>query len=377
MIYLDYNATTPLSENVKQVITDNLDLFYNPSSMYKEGKLVNEKIQASRSAVAKLINAEEDQIVFTGCATESNNSVIQSCLAYSSGKRKHVIISAVEHPAIFETVEYYKSHTETEVTVVPVDELGRINIDEIERSVCPDTVLVSIMFVNNETGNIYPIKAVVDAVRKKNPNAFVHTDATQAVGKVDVDVKALGVDYLTLSGHKIHAPKGVGALFVKDSSSYIPYMHGGHQERNYRAGTENTLSILALGQAANDIINDNPVDRIRKLRDDFEEKVLRHIKGSRVLGDVKNRVGNTSCILIEGLNGIKICTMADEIDDICLSTGSACNSCEMVPSRVMRAMGISQIPIRISIGKYTKEDDLKKCLQALIKIQNKMRRSAL
>lgn len=374
MIYLDYNATTPLSENVKQVIIDNLNLFYNPSSMYKESNFAKEKINDARIYVSELINANDKQIIFTGCATESNNAVFNTCVNNSSKKNKNIIVSCVEHSAVLEAAKYYKKYRNVDVVFIPVDNKGRINILDIQKAINENTILVSIMLVNNEIGNIYPIKEIAEAVHQLNPSTYVHTDATQAIGKMNVDVQNLSVDFLTMSGHKFNAPKGIGALYIKRIDEYVPFLVGGHQEKNYRAGTENLLSIIALGQAAKDLLNFNEYDSIRRKRDFFERKVLSYIPGTKVLGDIDNRVCNTSCILFDQLNGIDICELVNSMDDICISSGSACNSIILEPSHVMKALGYNRIPIRVSIGKNTTDEELTKCFQSLIKTTKLLRK---
>lgn len=374
MIYLDYNATTPLSESVKQAIRESLDLFVNPSSMYKESETAKKKIQQARKNIGLLINAEENQVIFTGCATESNNAVVSTCVDGSKKAKKHIIVSSVEHSAIFETAKHYQKYRNVDVTFIPVDDKCRIDLNEIRDAVTENTVLVSVMLVNNEVGNIYPIKDIVKLVKEKNPSTMVHTDATQAIGKMDVDVRDLGVDFLTLSGHKFYAPKGIGALYVKNPDTFTPFMIGGHQEKGNRAGTENLLSIIAIGQAAEDIALFHDYGTIQAKRDQFEKNVLKFIAGSKILGDTENRICNTSCILIDGYSGIDICEMVNEIGDVCISSGSACNSIILEPSHVMKAMGINKIPIRVSIGKDTTDKELTKCLQALIKTTKLLKR---
>ena len=227
------------------------------------------------------------------------------------------------------------------------------------------------MLVNNEIGNIYPIKEISEIVHKKNKSTLMHTDATQAIGKMKVDVQDLGVDYLTMSGHKIYAPKGIGALYIKDSSRFTPFIHGGHQENNLRAGTENFISIVALGQAIQDIMEkeDYERDNERKLRDLLEEKIKKIMKGARILGDIDNRVCNTSCVLLDHMDGHIVCIKAEEIDGVYISAGSACNSDNVKPSHVMEAIGVNQIPIRVSIGRFTSENDILACVQTLMKIK--------
>lgn len=377
MIYLDYNATTPLSENVKNSIINSLDKFGNPSSLYSKGKESREAIFKARKSLSNLINANPSQIIFTSCATESNNSVISSSIESNKHSVKHIITTKIEHPAIIEALDYYKKNENIHVTYLECDNFGRISTNQLEQSLTQDTVLVSIMMANNEIGNIYPIKEICDIVHNYNPSIKVHTDATQAIGKIDIDVKHLGVDYLTMSGHKFYAPKGVGALFIKNANTFEPMMRGGHQENDLRAGTENILSIIAMGIAADELNEINNNDEIGKLRDYIECKILKHISNSKLLGDIDNRVCNTSCILFEGINGIKICELLNsfpEEEKICISSGSACNSISFQPSHVMKAMEINQIPIRISIGRYTTKNDLDIFFKSLLKTINLLKK---
>lgn len=372
MIYLDHNATTPLSESVKECIKNNLDYFQNPSSLYKESKSVKMRINVARQNVAELINCEPNNIIFTGCATESNNTVLNSCFfkVLPDPKPKHLIVSSVEHPAVLETVKYYEKYYNVSVTCLPVDSKGRIDVNDVFNAVCDNTVLVSIMLVNNELGNCYQVEEISRTVHRINPEILVHTDATQAIGKMKVDVKKLDVDFLTLSGHKFYAPKGIGGLYVKDPLTLSPFFHGGHQEQGLRAGTENYLSIVAMGQAAEEAAKYTDYDRIRTLRDAFEEKVIRYIRGSTVLGDTDNRICNTSCLLFENYNGIDICEYVNRIAGICISSGSACSSKDLSLSHVMKAIGVRKIPIRVSLGRNTTQEDMDNLFKALMKATN-------
>lgn len=375
MIYLDNNATTRLSNGVKKCILDNLDLYYNPSSLYSEAQQVKRKIEEARRNVAKLIGASPDNIIFTGCATESNNTVIRTSIDCSSLEKKHIVVSSIEHLAILEAVRHYEKLGCIELTILPVDGYGRIRKEDLLAAIKQNTILVSIMLVNNEIGNIYPIKDFVEAVHAINPNTKFHTDATQAIGKLKVDVGELGVDFLTLSGHKFHALKGIGALFVKDIDDFHPFMYGGHQEKGRRAGTENTLGILSIGQAAKETMEslENDIVHMQALRDDLERRLSRLNVGANkdrytFLGDLSNRVCNTSCILIKGFDGKLVCNTVDtdgERGDSSISSGSACNSGELKASHVMQAMGISEIPIRVSFDKYNTMDEVKFFVQKL------------
>lgn len=344
MIYLDYNATTPLSEGVKKCIIDNFELFHNPSSIYSESKVVVEMIKEARKSIAELIKTTSDNIIFTSCATESNNSVISHCVRNSKTQKPHIIISSVEHPAILKVAEYYNHSDLVRMTVIPVDSMGRISIDAILNAVTSDTVLVSVMLANNEIGNIYPVPEIARNVHAIRNDITVHTDATQAVGKMAVDVRELGVDFLTFSGHKFHAPKGTGGLYIREPTHFIPFLFGGHQEKQLRAGTENTLSIIAMGQAAREALEEEKekttFKRISSLCNYVQNYILKKIPKCNILGDPNNRICNTLCILFDGLSGIEICTAMNEINEyrFCLSSGSACNSDTLEPSHVMNPL---------------------------------------
>lgn len=372
MIYLDNNATTPLSERVKEAIVTHLDKYGNPSSIYKIGAQNKQCIDHARQSVATLINADAKNIIFTGCATESNNAVINSCVDLHPDKTTHIVTTKVEHSAILETVKYYQKYRNVDVTFLDVDSKGRINPNDLKAALRGDTTLVSVMLVNNEIGNIYDVKKLCSIVKEYNPTILFHTDATQAVGKMKVNVEDLNVDFLTLSGHKFYAPKGVGALYMRNSKLFLPYMHGGHQERGLRAGTENILSIVAMGTAADEAIAFTEYDRIAELRDYIENMVLKLVKPARVIGDIEHRICNTSCVLFEQYNGVDICDLINrlpEAERVCISSGSACNSIALAPSHVMEAMDIQRIPIRISLNKYTSKDELDTFLRSLMKIR--------
>lgn len=382
MIYLDYNATTPLSEGVKKRIVDNLELFYNPSSLYSESKVVMKMIKEARNSMAELLRTTSENVFFTSCSTESNNSVINHCIRSAETQNPHLIISSVEHPAILKAAEFYNRSNQAKVTIVPVDSIGRISINEILSAVTPDTVLVSIMLVNNEIGNIYPVSEISRKVHAIRNDIVVHTDATQAVGKMIVDVHELDVDFLTFSGHKFHAPKGIGGLYIREPNSFIPFLFGGHQEKLIRAGTENTLFIIAMGQAACEALEDEKerttFERISALSNYVQNFICKKIPNCTILGDPDNRICNTLCILVDGVSGIEICAAMNAINEyrFCLSSGAACNSDTLEPSHVMHALGVRAIPIRMSIGKFTTKEEIElfcKYLQTVIIKLRKMK----
>ena len=375
VIYLDNNATTALSATVKDTIKASLDKYYNPSSLYKESQAVKEEIDNARGNVAALINAYPENIFFNSGATEGNNTVIFNCVFPLNQNKKHIVISSVEHPAIWNTVAFYEKNFDLEVTRLKVDHYGRISKQDLKSSLRSNTVLVSIMLANNETGNIYPIQEFAEEVNKYNPSIAFHTDATQAIGKMKVDVKALGVDYLTLSGHKFHAPKGVGALFVRSADDLIPFIHGGHQESGRRAGTDNVISILAMGEAAKNAqaLLDYDYEKIANLRNEFERRLKMVIKDAEILGDLDHRICNTSCVMIPRIDGKNICTFVSAEANICISSGSACDSNDIRLSHVMEAMQVKWPPIRVSLSRDNTEKDIITLVQSIMKYKNRIK----
>lgn len=372
MIYLDNNATTRIDKRVYIKQCEVLNKYYgNPSSLYPFGVSVNNMIQSARKKVATMINADlkgGDQIIFTSCATEGNNGVFFSFL-YPEVESKHVIVSAVEHPSVLNTAAYYES-IGCHVTYVGVDENGELNEIELLNSIRENTVLVSIMYVNSETGVINNIARIAHMVKEINPNIVFHTDAVQAAGKIPIDVKALGIDLLTISAHKFHGPKGVGALYIKAGIKISPFFVGGHQENGLRAGTENTASIIAMGEAAS-IVQARFLERsdeyIRYLRDKLETSIEEFFPDAIIFGKKALRVGNTSNIGFKNINGVDLVLKLAK-RDICISSGTACNSKSAKSSAVLRAM---QVPeeyiksIRISLSVETTERDIQTLLIAL------------
>lgn len=378
IIYLDNNATTPLSESVKKTILSSIEKYYNPSALYKESVDVRADVELARKKVASLLNADPKNIYFNSGATEGNNTVFNSCLFPLHKGKKHVIVSSVEHPSIMETVSFLNTYFDNiEVTKLQVDRKGRIDKKSLQESLREDTVLVSIMLANNEMGNIYPIKEFAQIVHEYNPAIAFHTDATQAIGKMDVNVQDLNVDFLTLSGHKFHAPKGVGALFARQGDALIPFIHGGHQEKNKRAGTENVLSIIGLGKAAEEVSHLSEADYLKtsQLRNDFEVRLQKVIKDAIVVGDTENRICNTSCIIIPGISGKEICAYVSDDKNICISSGSACDSSDLSLSHVMRAMGVCQMPIRVSLSSETTSFEIITLLQSIMRFVNMRRKN--
>ena len=303
MIYLDNNATTKVDTEVLNVMLPYLKEEYgNPSSTYSFGKRVKDEITKARNNVAKLLNANPDNIIFTSCGSESNVTAIMNAVRLNPDK-KHIITTSVEHASIIETLGYLAKDG-YKITFLEVDDKGRLNLDELKKSITPDTCLISVMMANNEIGNIYPIKEI-SKIAKEN-NILFHTDAVQAAGKIRIDVEDLDVDYLSISGHKINVPKGIGVLYVKDNKNYTPLIFG-HQERNRRGGTENSAYIIGLGKAAEMIVNDDykMAEEEKELRDYMEEEIKKNIEDVFIYGDLNNRTPNTSSIAFKN---VKACT---------------------------------------------------------------------
>lgn len=373
-IYLDNNATTKCDEEVLKVMLPYLNNEYgNPSSIYSFGRHVKDDITKARISIAKLLNADENEIIFTSCASESNVTAIMSAIKNFPNK-KHIITTKVEHSSIIETMKYLES-IGYKITYLSVDKLGRINLKELEDSITVDTCLISVMMANNEIGNIYPIKEIAKIAKKHN--VLFHCDAVQAVGKMKIDVKELGLDTLSLSGHKIHAPKGIGVLYVKKGIPFTPLIFG-HQEKNKRGGTENVAYIVALGKAAELITDDNykSSQEIKALRDYMENEIKNNIDDIMIYGDIENRLSNTSSIAFKGVKAEELLLMLESFD-IFVSTGSACNSEISEPSHVLMACAAdlkNYSPIRISLGKYNTKEEIDIFVKRLINIINMIRK---
>ena len=372
-IYLDNNATTFVSDEVYNSMLPYLkEECGNPSSTYSIGRSVKEEINKARSNVAKLLNSDPDNIIFTSCGSESNVSAIMSAIR-SNPDKKHIITTKVEHASIIVTMGYLE-RLGYDITYLEVDKQGKLNLDELKKSIKEDTCLISIMLANNEIGNIYPIKEIAKIAHEKN--ITIHCDAVQAVGKFKIDVKDLDVDYLSFSGHKIHAPKGIGVLYIKDSKKFIPLIFG-HQEKNRRGGTENVPYIIGLGKAVELILNDDykKEKEIEELRNYMEEEIKKNIEDVYIYGDLDNRTPNTSSIAFKGVKGDELMLLLESFN-IFVSTGSACNSELAVPSHVLTAVGAdleNYSPIRVSLGKYNTKEEIDEFVKTLIRTVKMLR----
>lgn len=360
VIYLDNNATTPVAPEVLAAMLPYLGEFYgNPSSMHTFGGQVAEAVEHAREKIADLLHCQPDEIIFTSSGTESDNSAFWSALQ-SQPEKRHIITTRVEHPAVLNVCKFYERQG-YHVTYLDVDEIGKINIDEYSRALSPDTALVSIMYANNEVGNIYPVQELSEMAHERG--ILFHTDAVQAVGKIPIDLTHMPIDMLSLSGHKINAPKGIGALFVRKGVRFRSFIRGGHQEKGRRAGTENVPYIVGLGTAAElsrKYMNEERVD-VAFLRDKLENGLLEQIPESRVNGNIKDRLPNTTNISFKNVEGEAILLMLDRVG-IAASSGSACTSGSLEPSHVLRAMGVpfnyAHGSIRLSLSRYNTQEEI-------------------
>jgi len=359
-VYLDNNATTAVAPEVLEAMLPYFsELYGNPSSMHSFGGQVGQKVRLAREQVAVLLGASSDEVIFTSCGSESDNAAIRSALTVQPGKR-HIVTSRVEHPA----VRALCAHLKTEgyrITELPVDSEGRLDMEQYRRSLTQDTAIVSLMWANNETGVIFPVEDAAELAHARG--IPFHTDAVQAVGKIPISLRESSIDMLSISGHKLHAPKCIGVLYVRRGTRFSPFLIGGHQEKGRRGGTENTPSIIGLGKAcelaASNIETENV--RVRRLRDRLEQELLRRVPNSRVNGDRVNRLPNTTNISFEFVEGESILLMMDQFG-VCASSGSACTSGSLQPSHVLRAMGVpftmAHGSIRFSLSVYNTEAEI-------------------
>ena len=374
-IYFDNNATTKVAEEVAEEIRPYFcQLYGNPSSMHTFGGQIAAKIRKAREQVAGLLGCDPTEIIFTSGGTESDSAAIKGTLPVVPNRRK-IITTRVEHPAVLAVCRDLENHGHT-VIELPVDKQGRLDLDQLEEQIDDDTALVTIMYANNETGVMFPVEKIAEMVTEKN--VFFHTDAVQAVGKIRLDLSKSKIDLLSLSGHKLHAPKGVGVLYVRKGTRISPFMLGGHQEAGRRAGTENVPGIVGLGKAcelaAKNIEEEN--NKVKYLRDKLENAILKKCPGATVNGDRKNRLPNTANISFEYIEGEAILLMLDKFG-ICASSGSACTSGSLEPSHVLRAMGIpftsAHGSIRFSLSRYNTEKEVDYTIEKMPPIITRLR----
>ena len=368
MIYLDYNATTPHDPEVIAAMRPFLEThFGNPSSSHVLGQRTHEAVKQARSQVASLLNCSPDEVVLMGGGTEANNYAIKGLAFARRDHGNHIITSQVEHPAVTEVCAWLETQG-FEVTYLPVDATGRVNVGDVEAALRAETILITVMHANNEVGTVQPVGEIAEIARARE--IAVHTDAAQSIGKISVDVKTLGVDLLTVAGHKLYAPKGIGALYVRDGIALEKFMHGAGHEGDRRAGTENVLEIVGLGKACELIAQslDDHAEYMRTLRDQLEKELSKQLSDVLVNGDLGNRLPNTLSISFRGVN-------ADDVleaigDEVAASAGAACHSGEVSVSHVLSAMKIptewARGTLRLSVGRFTTGDEVERAVEVIV-----------
>ena len=376
IIYFDNAATTPIRPEVYDAMRPYIESCYgNPSSVYKLARESKKAVDLARKQVADAINADSGEIFFTGCGSESDNWAIKGVALALKDKGKHIITTNIEHHAILHTCEFLEENG-YEVTYIPVDEYGMVSADDIKKAIRPDTILVSVMTANNEIGTIEPIKEIGAVCREKG--IYFHTDAVQAVGHIKIDVKEMNIDLLSLSGHKIGAPKGIGALYIRKGVKIKNLIHGGQQEKGKRAGTENVIGIVALGKAIELAVSEmeDTTERLKYLRDKIINGVLKNIEYSRLNGHPEERLPGNVNISFEFIEGESMLLMLDA-KGICASSGSACTSGSLDPSHVLLAIGLphekAHGSLRISLGYQNTEEEVDKLLEVLPPIVQRLR----
>ncbi len=379
VVYMDNNATTRVAPEVLETMLPYFsDLYGNPSSMHTFGGQVGDALKEAREQIADLVGASADEIIFTSCGTESDSTAILSALQAFPEKR-HIVTTRVEHPAVknlCENIDNLTGHKH-KITQLPVDREGMIDLQRYEDSLTDDTAIVSVMWANNETGVIFPIAAMAEIAKSRG--ILFHTDAVQAVGKIPIDLKKTSsIDFLSVSGHKLHAPKGIGVLYVRRGTPYAPFLIGGHQEHGRRGGTENVASIIGLGKAcalAGDRLQEENT-RVKAMRDTLENGLLEKISHSMLNGHKTERLPNTTSVSFEFVEGEAILLHLDRFG-ICASSGSACTSGSLEPSHVLRAMGVpftaAHGSIRFSLSVYNNEDEVDFILDKLPPIIENLR----
>ena len=376
MIYFDNAATTKLDDEVlKEMMPYLTNMYGNASAIYELGRESRKAIEDAREKVAKVLNCEVGEVYFTSCGSESDNTAIKEIARANKKNGNHIITSKIEHPAVIETCEQLKKEG-FEITYIGVDEKGIVDLEEIKRAIKPTTILISIMFANNEIGTVEPIKEI-GKIAKEHEIVF-HTDAVQAVGNVRIDVEDMNIDSLSLSGHKFYGPKGVWVLYVKRGIEFHSFINGGHQERNKRAGTENVAGIVGIGKAIELAYQnlDEHNKKITELRDYFVNQITAKIPKVKINGDMINRLPGNANISFEGVDAEGLLLNLD-LKKICASSGSACSAGSLEPSRVLLAIGlekeIAKSSLRVTIGKYNTKKEVDYLIESLEEIVARLR----
>jgi cysteine desulfurase len=376
VIYLDHNSTTPLAPQVLEAMLPYLkDKYGNASSIHAKGREAREGVDWARNIVASTLGIAPEDLVFTSGGTEADNFAIKGIALANSDKGKHIITSKIEHPAVLNTCQFLEKMG-YEVIYLGVDKYGRVSPEDVKKAIKENTILVSIMYANNEVGTIQPIAEIAKVTKEKG--IPFHTDAVQALGKIAFRVEDLGVDLLSVSGHKIYGPKGVGALYIRKGVKIFPHQHGGHHERSLRAGTENVAGIVGFGRAV-ELMRENFAEkneRIKELRDKLHQGLFKELDNLHLNGHLDSRLPNTLNLGFEFVEGESLIINFD-LKGICASTGSACTSGSLEPSHVLTAMGISpqiaQGAVRFSLGEVNTEEDINYCLEVIPPIVKRLR----
>lgn len=365
--YFDNNATTRLDDEVfDEMVPYFKEYFGNASSIYRLGQISKNKIESTREKISNILNIKPNEIYFTSGGSEANNTALKGIVEANISKGKHLITSSIEHPSILNACKKLEEDG-FEVTYLSVDDKGIINLEELEKSIRKDTILVSIMFANNEIGTIEPIKEIGNICKEKG--VIFHTDAVQAIGNIKVDIQDLNIDALSLSSHKFYGPKGIGVLYVKNGIKFNPLIYGGHQERDKRAGTENVPNIIGMGKALEKIYFnlEEKNNYIKNLRDYFEDNI-KDLSNIKLNGDINNRLSGTSNITIKGISADTIVIGLD-MRGISISSGSACTSGSIESSHVLKAIGLSdedsKSTVRVSFGKYNTKEEVDYLVKSL------------
>jgi len=374
-IYLDYNATTPIDHEVAAEMLPYLQTYFgNPSSSYSIGRSNKEAIEKAREQVANLINAETEEIYFTSCATESNNLAIRGIAMANQQKGKHIITSTIEHPAVTEVCKYL-SFLGWDITYLPVDNYGTVSPKDVEKAIRKDTVLITIMHANNETGAIQPIQEIA-AIARQN-NIVFHTDASQSVGKIEADVNKLGVDLLTIAGHKLYAPKGIGALYIRKGTQIENLMHGAGQEKGIRPGTENVIHIVGLGKACEVALRDFKQNQhnMRASRDRLLDGFVSRLGNQvHINANLEKCLPNTLSVAFENISAHALASFIG--NEVLISTGSACHSGETTISSVLQAMKLdfrtAAATVRISTGKHMTGEEIDFAIEVITNAVKKL-----
>ncbi|MDX9694445.1 MAG: cysteine desulfurase family protein [Bacteroidales bacterium] len=376
MIYLDYNATTPIDKEVAQFMMPFLtDYFGNPSSSHSFGTETKKAIENARKQVAALLNCKPNEIIFTSGGTESNNYAIKGYAFANEHRGNHIITSTIEHPAVTEVCKYLVTKG-FEISFIPVDEFGIIDLKKLEESITSKTILITVMHANNEIGTIQPISEIAKIAR--NHNIVFHTDAAQSVGKYKTDVQQLGVDMISVAGHKLYAPKGIGVLYIRDGIILEKLIHGADHEQNKRAGTENVLEIVGLGKACEIAKRDltKNTNHLKQMRDLLHTNLLNKIPEIKLNGHPELRLPNTLNISFPGIEANTLLSQL-ELKGIAASAGAACHTGSVMVSRVLQAINLNTKfamgTIRFSVGKYSTEEEITRASEIIIEVAKKLK----